>query len=631
MEVNLISYSLLIMNKTTIIISIIILIIISIIIINKKKDNSTLLKNVNSSDELCINLDKILNSVISISSLNNKLKQIGKINTSSGFVSFQSNYPIITNLLFSPVKSCINKELTITISITAKINIELNDVVLVLAAEEKIGKILIEGIISFDGSITNGIVSLNNFTISSLNVKAPSRPDFNTLIRVFNLIPFITMILNSNLTILLPISYTFPKLEKIEKTSTIFAIGNEEEMSEEETKIMISQLLQRQINALILKKEIQDTKFKVCGNCKDSTLNLIELGETVWEKDDGCAGAKLPTIGCVGCSWAYEAGINTISGLGNMKLRQLSLDNLVLLNSNTVRYYFNFILESGTVYIYYTAQAKPCTGSLIGPYRSSLKIPGTPSVNARAYLEGTYDSSMKLAIFKANNITFESLKLRLDIPTDWLKIRTGNDVADTILGPIFDTLLAPTKFGVNLFQDIINKFLCPKIEGIIKNITKNLITKLPNEEIPIFNANPINYTPIDNRDRLESGDYLLSGQSIKSRDNKYGFSLYFQPKEEGGEIASGSPEIWKTSNDRKETIVKYSCNKNCSPGNYFIMQEDDGDLEVRNGAPWHRGDIVWDTGKHLQQGKYITVMQEDGNLCTYSNGKNIWCSGTNGK
>lgn len=145
------------------------------------------------------------------------------------------------------------------------------------------------------------------------------------------------------------------------------------------------------------------------------------------------------------------------------------------------------------------------------------------------------------------------------------------------------------------------------------------------------------------KDRLKSGEYLRPGEILKAGNYFFGFTFYPDTQSK----VPGMVNVFRGSgydDPNKKALTNWDCV--CSPGDYYVMQQEDGNLVVYNGKPnppnpGPARSAVWATGfapGKPAEGGYVTVMQGDGNLCTYQvnakgdpTGLASWCSGTAGK
>lgn len=247
------------------------------------------------------------------------------------------------------------------------------------------------------------------------------------------------------------------------------------------TLTSISEFIREQLNAIIQTSIIGDISFRVCDRCPLSILNNIQLGNEARSSDSGCEGARLPGIGCVGCSWAYEVGVDSINGLGTLTLppNGFTIGQPVIntvAGTNIVHVPLTIVAEATSTSIYVTAQLQPCiAGTTFGPRNSEVEIAGRPTVTINLNLVGvaseTYDG-MTLAAFDPHRTEVTSVKLSVTLPNNWIRVPRELDF-------LVSTLVYPLTFAIRTTLNIIAIKVTPIIDGVIRN----LVAKLPSVNI----------------------------------------------------------------------------------------------------------------------------------------------------
>lgn len=471
-------------------------------------------KNININQCLEIPLGDPLNNQLKDilpKVLNEQLTKLGPINYATKIelyntqmtISLMSTSPLrTTSIIFNPIESNICNNV---IKLKAHVIFEFEGLQIQLFALENVGTTSIEGdiqlklILMVNPANPNEPLSIKieEMKLQNLNILAMNRPDLNVL---FNLmVGPLTIYINNLLQQNLLLSST--GLLKNGNSSDTITLKNNDKMlgdqssNNNSTRELMQEFLMRQINGMLENKSfLNNFSFNVCKSCPASTLGNIQLGKTVWSSDKGCSiGFDVEPIGCIGCSWAYEVGINSIRGLNNMKLKSLQVsDTIEVAATPLVRYYFSMEVECDGIDIYVTARGQPCTGGLVGLDNDRNRVPGTARILIlNAYAEGKYNESTQTVIFNSKDIKIPNSFLSLIVPTDWAKIDTGDSTANAILAPIFDLILLPAIGATNLFQTLVNKIISDTLNSTIKDILQGLIGNLPSIDIMINNVKPV--------------------------------------------------------------------------------------------------------------------------------------------
>lgn len=422
--------------------------------------------------------------------VNQELNKLGPINysftESQLTIGFSTSSAIaMTDIVFNPIESKVCDNGT-NVYLVADIKMEIQGAKVKLFAEEDLRKVLINGQVRMNLSIpTPQTIKLLSLKFDKINIQSPSREDMTWLLSLVT--PSLTNYINERLSSdLLTNSPPIPMLRGDQLKTQVLTVGKTATASQQDITKAMEEFITRQLNALISSDFLWQQFFKICKDCPDSNIHNLNLGKTVWISDDGCAGPKI-LDNCIGCSWAYDIGIETIRGLGTLEIKSLKLGGLVRPSptSDKLRFYFNLQLYAPEIVLVATLLLKPCTGSMIG-FRRGVFDGGSAMLNLfDAYVEGTYNEQTKIATFNSRDIHLTNLQLLIHISTDWVKISTGNAAVDAIIEPIVNAAIYPFKGLVNVFELAMNKIIQNYLNDTLKDVLSGLIDKIPQFNIMI--------------------------------------------------------------------------------------------------------------------------------------------------
>jgi hypothetical protein len=237
-------------------------------------------------------------------------------------------------------------------------------------------------------------------------------------------------------------------------------INENENLEEKEEKKELNKFLVDTItSSLALTTVGSSATFKICETCPDSTLQNIQLGKTVWIENGGCDGF-LMLGGCAGCSWGYRAGVNSIQGLDTLKLtpESLNINNIVTdTNSNNIRVYFSFGLNSDKVFLFVTSQVISCSKNIYSPGwwddpvnaiadSSSSNDDNNNNIAVKkvdakmivyvhdSYIDGVYDQGSKMVLFNSNSIKIGNVSIALTLDNnsgvDWMTLNKTDNISE---------------------------------------------------------------------------------------------------------------------------------------------------------------------------------------------------------
>ncbi|CAH6418249.1 Hypothetical protein POVN_LOCUS19 [uncultured virus] len=250
----------------------------------------------------------------------------------------------------------------------------------------------------------------------------------------------------------------------------------------------ISVFIRDQLNAL-LAGPIQGFQFRVSQDAPSSTLNNIDLGNIASGSKDGCIGQIVPGIGCVGpCSWDVQYGLNRITGLGSMRVTNVTQKPIVWSKERDydvgrARVTLDITAPNNAVDVYATASLQPCTPALprIGVSNQKVKVIGSPKLKLTMDLVGFYDPSTGLTTFYLGNseTVFPESEFQIGIDADSiLDLIGGSDRIPPILLPIIKGILTPVSAALSSLMYYAARAVNGGILSAIGNVINHQSTQL---------------------------------------------------------------------------------------------------------------------------------------------------------
>lgn len=231
-----------------------------------------------------------------------------------------------------------------------------------------------------------------------------------------------------------------------------------------------------QVNGLIdiLKSE----EFRPCRACSSGTLNNINFstgpGGVAWLSGEGCE--RVPPLivypGCVGCSWNYDIGINSLNGLGSLRITNVDASRPVA-SGTTVRIPFTVTGTASGVSINYTAKVQPCSpiAYITIADNTPINIPGTATLTLTGALVGTYDPATGLGTFSNKQIEITTADLAINIDPRWADIHTSSTAFNTV----FNRVISPITGGVAATGSFLLTRIGTSISPIVKDFLGNYV------------------------------------------------------------------------------------------------------------------------------------------------------------
>lgn len=163
--------------------------------------------------------------------------------------------------------------------------------------------------------------------------------------------------------------------------------------------------------------------------------NLVP-GPSAFREDSGCDPDFRIGGVCFSCSWYYRVGVNSIQGLENMRVENITFGTPTY-NDRSREYKIPFSLQASVTgaSVYVTARLQPCIkGTEFGPNNTRVPIAGKTTIWADGYITGTYFPSMGGVYFSTKGIVLQSMGININLPTDWMNIPSAlNVIIDTLL------------------------------------------------------------------------------------------------------------------------------------------------------------------------------------------------------
>lgn len=266
--------------------------------------------------------------------ISEKLTKLGPINYS---YKMQNSDQVLTITSTSPLQmgellidefnssTCgdeVDKKSDISITVNGYTTLRTTNLTILLSQpiiEETIGLAVfdIQMSILISANQSTGEFKINSIDTSNVTLPMPDSKISNSLI-----VPIITPAITAMISEMLSGSIVASPSSKL-TALTVVKNGNGL-LRADPLKDLLNKFLTDVVNTIVSSSIVKNVTFKVCDNCPNSTIDKIELGKEVWKDAGDCEGFRISGE-CVGCSWGYRAGVNSIQGLGGMKLKSLQL------------------------------------------------------------------------------------------------------------------------------------------------------------------------------------------------------------------------------------------------------------------------------------------------------------------
>lgn len=335
-------------------------------------------------------------------------------------------------------------------------------------------------------------IAVSNLRVSGVALRDPRYP-FNTQEYVNG---FAAILNGLSTAVLVPTINKYLRDALMAQTDTTLAVFPNANESEE-TKAMKAFVL-TQVNALLGSPIVQSAQFCVQGNLvkvdgrpascvkgtppvpagvEPSVLNNVQLGTAATSADDGCAGVVFPFgIGCVGCSWGYVAAVNSIQGLGSLKITDVNIGAGTLTTPTTFYLDATATATASNARVYGTLHVQACTpiANIRILDNEPMPLTASPTATFTLQLVGTRDPTTGLTTFAVKDIKIRAISLSITVAIDSLFTR----ILSILAGPIINLIAYGVNLAVNTalgyFKNQLGSLFVPLLQGLLKDRTESI-------------------------------------------------------------------------------------------------------------------------------------------------------------